>query len=74
MDYSPWEIIFIVIFVGVTLVSVISTIIAVIDIIKSDFPYPPDKKKWLIVVVATGIVGATVYYFVGRKERFIHDK
>lgn len=68
MNYGLGEIIFIVIFVGATISSVIATIIAVIDIIKGDFRDPRDKRKWLYIVVATGIVGAVVYYYVGRKQ------
>jgi hypothetical protein len=68
MDYGISDYIFIILFIWVTVTSVIATIIAVVDILRSDFYDPRDKKKWLYVVVATGLVGSVVYYFVGRKE------
>jgi hypothetical protein len=68
MDYGISDYIFIILFIWVTVTSVIATIIDVVDILRSDFYDPRDKKKWLYVVVATGLVGSVVYYFVGRKE------
>jgi SNF family Na+-dependent transporter len=68
MDYSIGDYIFIILFIWAALTSVIATIVAVVDILRSDFYDPRDKKKWLYVVVATGVVGAVVYYFVGRRE------
>lgn len=70
MNYTLGEVIFIAFFGAVTITSVVATIVSVIEILKSDFYDPRDKKRWLYIVLATGIVGAVVYYFVGRKNRF----
>ncbi len=68
MDYGISDYVFIILFIWAAVTSVIATIVAVVDILRSDFYDPRDKKKWLYVVVATGLVGAVVYYYVGRRE------
>ena len=42
---------------------------ALIDILKSDFKDGTNKIVWLLVVFFLYILGALLYYFIGRKQK-----
>ena len=47
---------------------VISTIIALIDILKNKFN-GNDKIVWILVVLFTGLLGAIFYFVLGQKQK-----
>jgi phospholipase D-like protein len=61
---GPWQII-ILIFV---LLGIIPTIIALIDILKSKFN-GNDKISWILVVLFFNLIGAILYFVIGRKQK-----
>ena len=44
-------------------------IIALVDIIKSEFKGSNDKLIWVLIVLFTCIIGAVLYYFIGREQK-----
>ncbi len=57
-----WIIILIAVFLGI-----IPTIIALIDILKSKFS-GNDKIFWIFIVL-TGLLGALLYFTIGKKQK-----
>lgn len=49
-------------------VFIIPILIALIDILKSEFE-GNNKIVWLLVVIFLNILGALLYYFIGRKQK-----
>lgn len=49
-------------------VFIIPILIALIDILKSEFE-GNDKIVWLLVVIFLNFLGALLYYFIGRKQK-----
>jgi hypothetical protein len=43
-------------------------IVALIDILKSDFE-GNNKLIWVLVVLLSWIIGAVIYFFIGRKQK-----
>jgi len=62
---GPWQIILILVAV---FIGIISTIIALIDILKSEFT-GNNKIFWLLVVLFTNFFGTILYFLVGRKQK-----
>ncbi|MEZ5346064.1 MAG: PLDc N-terminal domain-containing protein [Pyrinomonadaceae bacterium] len=63
---------FLIIYLGLIAVwigSIVVWIKAIIEIAKSDFKGENDKLVWILIVVLTGIIGAIIYYAVGRNQR-----
>lgn len=50
------------------LVLVLIPLIALVDILKSNFK-GNDKLIWVIVVIFTNLMGAILYFFIGRKQK-----
>ncbi len=63
---GPWQIILIVVF-GVF--GLILLLIALIDILRSDFKNNNDKIIWVLVVLFFNILGSLLYFTIGRKQR-----
>lgn len=63
---GPWQIILIVVF-GVF--GLILPLIALIDILRSDFKNNNDKIIWVLVVLFFNILGSLLYFIIGRKQR-----
>ncbi|MDX5326926.1 MAG: PLDc N-terminal domain-containing protein [Bacteroidota bacterium] len=57
------------VFIGVGLFGLIFPLIALIDILKSEFRDPTNKFIWVFVVIMTNIIGAVLYFMIGRKQR-----
>lgn len=49
--------------------SVILWLWALQDILRSDFKTDIDKLVWVIVVAVLPIVGAVLYFLIGRKQK-----
>ena len=61
---GPWQIIILTfVFLGI-----IPTIIALIDILKSKFE-GNNKIVWVIVVMFLNLIGAILYFTIGRKQK-----
>lgn len=60
---GPWQWIIIGAFLGI-----IPTIIALIDILKSKFN-GNDKIVWVLVVLFSNLIGAILYFTIGRNQR-----
>ncbi|UMB61396.1 PLD nuclease N-terminal domain-containing protein [Lutibacter sp. A80] len=56
--------------VGLFLMTLILTILALIEILKSDFK-DNDKIIWIVVVLFFNFIGAILYFVIGRKQRLI---
>lgn len=50
-------------------VFLIIPLIALVDILKSKFE-GNDKLIWVLVVLFLGVLGAVLYFFIGRKQKF----
>ncbi|MGB3343841.1 MAG: PLD nuclease N-terminal domain-containing protein [Aequorivita sp.] len=61
---GPWQIVLILIL----LLLLVTPIIALVDILKSDFG-GNDKIIWVIIVLLGSFVGALLYYLIGRKQK-----
>lgn len=60
------EIIFILLFLGLfTLLPVI----ALVDVIRSNFKGANDKIIWVLIILFLNVIGAVLYYFMGRSQR-----
>ncbi len=62
---GPQEIIVILLIVPVFM---IISIIALVDILKSEFTNN-NKLIWILVVLLSWIIGAILYFFIGRKQK-----
>lgn len=58
----------IVIVLLVSLVLFVIPIIALIDILRSEFK-GNNKIIWVIVILLTWLLGAILYYFIGRQQK-----
>lgn len=58
----------IVILLLVSLVMFVIPIIALVDILKNDFE-GNNKLIWVLVILLTWLLGAILYYFIGRKQK-----
>jgi hypothetical protein len=50
------------------LLAFIPTVIALIDILKSKFNQN-DKLVWIVVVLFFNLIGAIIYFTIGRKQK-----
>lgn len=46
-------------------------IIALVDVIRSDFRGPNDKLMWVIIILFLNLIGALLYFFIGRNQRTV---
>ncbi|MDP2687497.1 MAG: PLD nuclease N-terminal domain-containing protein [Aequorivita sp.] len=65
---GPWQLILILI----VLLCIVPTIIALIDILKSEFN-GNNKIVWLLVVLFGSFFGAILYFIIGRKQKIISN-
>lgn len=69
MGLGVQELILIFISLFILLLSLVLPIIALIDIIRSDFKGQNDKLIWVIVILFLNVVGIVLYFFIGRNQR-----
>jgi hypothetical protein len=62
---GAWQLILLLV---VLLLGVLPTIIALIDIVKSEFK-GNNKIVWLLVVLLTNFFGAILYFLIGREQK-----
>jgi len=63
---GPWQIIIVMILLF--LLGIIPTIIALIDILKNKFENN-NKIVWVLIVLFLNIIGAILYFTIGRNQR-----
>ncbi|MFD1142599.1 PLDc N-terminal domain-containing protein [Larkinella insperata] len=51
------------------LLAFVIPVIALIDILRSDFRGPYDKLIWVIVVLGLNTIGVLLYALIGRRQR-----
>lgn len=44
-------------------------IMALVDVVRSEFRGTNDKLIWVIIIVFFNIIGALLYYIIGRNQR-----
>lgn len=59
------------IFVIFVVINLIITLIAFIDVLKSEFRGQNDKLIWVVVLLLSGWIGAAAYYFIGTKQKIV---
>ena len=69
MESNNLPIAFLVFFGIIGLVCFIINVIALIDIIKSDFKGDNDKIMWLLLTLFISPIGAILYFIIGRKQK-----
>ncbi|MBC7571894.1 MAG: PLDc N-terminal domain-containing protein [Spirosoma sp.] len=69
MGLGGQELILIFVALFILAVGLLVPIIALIDIIRSDFRGSNDKLIWVIVVLFLNIIGAVLYWAIGRNQR-----
>ena len=62
---GPWQAILILVFV---VIGILPTVIALIDILKSEFK-GNEKIIWVLVVLFTNFFGAILYLLIGRSQK-----
>ncbi len=65
---GPQEIIIILPLLIISVFFIIPVVIALIDILKNEFE-ENNKIVWVLVVLFLGIIGAILYYFIGRNQK-----
>ncbi|HLL97409.1 MAG TPA: PLD nuclease N-terminal domain-containing protein [Spirosoma sp.] len=60
------ELIFLLFVLGVFL---LLPLMALVDVIRSDFKGANDKLIWVVVILFLNIIGAVLYFFIGRNQR-----
>mgnify|MGYP000895384259 FL=1 len=61
---GPWQIIIII----SLLLGIIPTLIALVDILRNKFE-DNNKIVWVLVVLFFNLIGAILYFIIGRKQR-----
>jgi len=62
---GPWQLILV---LGFILIGILPTIIALIDILKSEFS-GNNKIVWVLVVLLMNFFGAILYLLIGRHQK-----
>jgi len=65
---GPWQILIMLFVLGLM---VLPFIIALIDILKSEFS-GNNKTVWILVVLFGNFIGAILYFTIGRKQKITH--
>ncbi|MBO3697492.1 PLDc N-terminal domain-containing protein [Fabibacter sp. E12] len=47
----------------------IFVVMALIDVIRSEFRGSNDKLIWVLVIILMPVIGSILYYFFGRKQK-----
>lgn len=66
MGLDGQELVFIFLVLGILF---LLPIIALVDVIRSNFRGSNDKLIWVIVILFLNIIGALLYLFIGRNQR-----
>ena len=58
---------------AIGLLSVILQILAIIDIIRSEFRSPNDKIIWIVVCIFFSFIGPILYFVFGQDQKVYRD-
>lgn len=50
---------------------VLPTILALVDVLRSKFSGSYNKLIWIIVILPLNVIGALLYFFIGRNQRIV---
>jgi hypothetical protein len=53
----------------VLLVPLSLALLAILDVVRSDFRRDSDRVLWAIIVLLVPVIGPVLYYLVGRKQK-----
>ena len=67
---GAWQLILILV---VLFLGILPTIIALVDILKSEFK-GNNKIVWILVVLFANFFGAVLYFLIGREQKILIDK
>lgn len=59
---GPWQVL-------ILLVGLLLPIIALVDVIRSNFKGSNDKLIWVLVILFLNIFGALLYFFIGTRQK-----
>ena len=62
---GPWEVLFIIV---LSTIGVLHPLIALIDIVRSDFK-GSDTLVWLLIVLFFNVIGSIVYFMIGTRQK-----
>ncbi len=48
------------------LLNIILPVVAIIDVVKSEFPNPNDKIMWVLIIIFLGCIGVFIYFLVNK--------
>ena len=65
IEIGPWQIITIFL---ILIIGIVPTIIALIDILKSEFK-GNNKLVWVLVVLLFNLFGAVIYFLIGKEQK-----
>jgi hypothetical protein len=65
------EITILALFFGIAILTLLIPILAIVDIVRSQFKAENDKLIWIIVVVFLPLVGSLLYFSMGRAQRLV---
>jgi hypothetical protein len=66
LDIGPFAIVFI---IGIVLLSLIISLIALVDILRSNFKGSNDKLIWVLIVLFLGFFGVLLYFIIGSEQK-----
>ena len=59
---GPWQVL-------ILLVGLLLSIIALVDVIRSNFKGSNDKLIWVLVILFLNIFGALLYFLIGTRQK-----
>jgi hypothetical protein len=58
-------------FFGIAILTLLIPVVAIVEIVRSQFKAENDKLIWIIVVVFLPLVGSFLYLSIGRAQRLV---
>ena len=71
MGLGGQEIVLILMSLSLLGLGIVLPIIALVDVIRSDFRGANDKIMWVVIILFLNIIGALLYLFIGRNQRVL---
>ena len=69
MESNTFPIMFLAIIFIITLVSLIITIVALVDILRNEFKGSNDKIIWVLLTIFISPIGGILYFIIGTKQK-----
>jgi len=55
--------------IAIAIVPLLISIVAIVDIVRSQFKEQNDKLVWLVLVLFLPLIGSFLYFYIGRSRR-----